>query len=510
MTNAQDTSLQTLVWNDHPGCTTSMLENSIDNNCSNINNNSSLFMFSYPSFPPSDHQEDDVDSDLDPYAPLSIHEGIPLTKQTQSSPFFSLPLLSQMMSEPHQYQQQHRFAMMGDKCDFTSMGHSSDNGTASFPTIVTCPDLASMRSSSDHGHSQPLQHTFMPSYTDNSNNTRTPSECTSSTHNASIFMSNYINHHQQQYPYTTLNYSNNNSYQNSSNNHSPPMMAPSTTKALMYAQQLSLSSSLPMILNHNLTANNNNNNSNDSVVVHGGPFLQDNSDLPPVAVGDSSADSLSDWEEDEDDTDSSKQQQQQQEQLQEEVNSTTGSIIPKDRFKPFHEEKWYQRYQELCHFRREHGHSAVPHTYPPHPQLARWVKRQRRQYKLLLEGKATTMTNERLDLLKDVDFVWDSHDVNWREKLDALDVFYRAKGHVNVPSNYSDKKLATWVKCQRRQYKLYRDGKQSAMCPERIAELEQRGFEWEIRPTGARNTTGTVLLSLQSSFPLLYEAISEM
>ena len=49
------------------------------------------------------------------------------------------------------------------------------------------------------------------------------------------------------------------------------------------------------------------------------------------------------------------------------------------RFKPFHEEKWAVRYKELVHFHRENGHSAVPHTYPPNPQLARWVKRQRRQ-----------------------------------------------------------------------------------------------------------------------------------
>jgi hypothetical protein len=46
-----------------------------------------------------------------------------------------------------------------------------------------------------------------------------------------------------------------------------------------------------------------------------------------------------------------------------------------NRFKPFHEEKWSVRYMELVQFHREHGHAAVPHTYPPNQQLARWVKR---------------------------------------------------------------------------------------------------------------------------------------
>lgn len=160
------------------------------------------------------------------------------------------------------------------------------------------------------------------------------------------------------------------------------------------------------------------------------------------------------------------------------------------RFKRFHEEKWSHRYKELLAFHREFGHSAVPHTYPRNPQLARWVKRQRRQYKLRRDGRPSTMTVERLQLLDSVGFVWDSHDVNWREKLVALDNFRREHGHCNVPSNYTDKKLATWVKCQRRQYKLHVDRKPSAMTEQRIHELEKRGFEWEIRSSASKSKTG--------------------
>lgn len=158
------------------------------------------------------------------------------------------------------------------------------------------------------------------------------------------------------------------------------------------------------------------------------------------------------------------------------------------RFKPFHEEKWSVRYKELLDFHKQTGHAAVPHTYPPNPQLARWVKRQRRQYKLRQDNRQSTMTTDRLELLNSVGFVWDSHDVNWREKLDSLMTFRQEHGHCNVPSNYRNKKLATWIKCQRRQYKLYWDGKPSAMSPERILELEKVGFEWEIRSTVPRKS----------------------
>lgn len=170
-----------------------------------------------------------------------------------------------------------------------------------------------------------------------------------------------------------------------------------------------------------------------------------------------------------------------------------GDELNQHRFKPFHEEKWSLRYKELLGFHKEHGHAAVPHTYPRNPQLARWVKRQRRQYKLRKDNRQSTMTTERLELLNSVGFIWDSHDVNWREKLDSLITFRREHGHCNVPSNYSNKKLATWVKCQRRQYKLYWDGKPSAMSPERILELEKVGFEWEIRSTVPRNNSNSAV-----------------
>lgn len=154
----------------------------------------------------------------------------------------------------------------------------------------------------------------------------------------------------------------------------------------------------------------------------------------------------------------------------------------KTRFKPFHEERWDQKLLELRTFRKRHGHSLVPHTYPPNPQLARWVKRQRRQYKLMQDGKASTMTPDRVEILEQDGFVWDSHEAAWREKIEDLRQYRAKHGHCLVPSNYRENpQLATWVKCQRRQYKLYWESKPSAMNPTRIAELESEGFRWELR-----------------------------
>eukprot|EP00563_Minutocellus_polymorphus_P000120 CAMPEP_0181040716 /NCGR_PEP_ID=MMETSP1070-20121207/11202_1 /TAXON_ID=265543 /ORGANISM="Minutocellus polymorphus, Strain NH13" /LENGTH=456 /DNA_ID=CAMNT_0023118755 /DNA_START=26 /DNA_END=1397 /DNA_ORIENTATION=+ len=152
------------------------------------------------------------------------------------------------------------------------------------------------------------------------------------------------------------------------------------------------------------------------------------------------------------------------------------------RFKQFHEDRWDYMLSEMLEFREANGHCLVPHTFPANPQLARWVKRQRRQYKLMNNGKTSTMTPERAHVLELEGFIWDSHDAAWKEKIVELRKYRAQHGHTLVPSSYKpNPHLATWVKCQRRQYKLFLEGKSSAMNPKRIAELEKEGFVWEIR-----------------------------
>jgi hypothetical protein len=148
------------------------------------------------------------------------------------------------------------------------------------------------------------------------------------------------------------------------------------------------------------------------------------------------------------------------------------------RFRPYQAEQWQEKFDELYSYYQKHGHCSVPHTFPPNPALARWVKRQRYQYKLMTSGQQSTMTRERVKALEDIGFVWDSHG--------------QAHGDCNVPSNYPpNPQLATWVKCQRRQYKLYWEGSSSNMTLERISDLEKIGFEWELRgPKNAKRGSG--------------------
>jgi hypothetical protein len=154
----------------------------------------------------------------------------------------------------------------------------------------------------------------------------------------------------------------------------------------------------------------------------------------------------------------------------------------KGSFRTYQEEQWENFFIELQTYRVHTGNCFVPQTYKPNQPLARWVKRQRYQYKLMIDGKPSHMSEARVKALEDIGFVWCSHDATWVERLDELKEFRRVSIHCNVPTNYfPNPSLASWVKHQRRQYKFRIEGKSSNMTARRISDLEDIGFEWALR-----------------------------
>lgn len=151
-------------------------------------------------------------------------------------------------------------------------------------------------------------------------------------------------------------------------------------------------------------------------------------------------------------------------------------------FRPYQADQWAERFQELVQFKAQHGHTLVPHSYPPNPLLAQWIKRQRYQYKLKHLGRHSTLTDARQQELEAMGFCWDSHKAAWDEKFQALQQYHAQHGNCRVPPSFrQDPSLAIWVKCQRRQWKLFRKGHRSTITQERIDELDQLGFEWNPR-----------------------------
>ncbi|CAJ1947833.1 unnamed protein product [Cylindrotheca closterium] len=153
------------------------------------------------------------------------------------------------------------------------------------------------------------------------------------------------------------------------------------------------------------------------------------------------------------------------------------------RFRVYQAEQWEERVEALLEFRRIHGHCSVPYDYPANPSLSRWVKRQRYQYKLFRLGQASAMTERRIQTLESIGFVWDTYTAAWERRISELRAYRAENGDCNVPATYQvNRKLAAWVKCQRRQYKLYQEGKPSTLTADRVAALNRMGFHWEMRP----------------------------
>jgi hypothetical protein len=160
-----------------------------------------------------------------------------------------------------------------------------------------------------------------------------------------------------------------------------------------------------------------------------------------------------------------------------------------DHFRPYQTGQWVKHFNDLCIYRGIHGNCLVPHIYTENLPLAHWVKRQRYQYKLMIEGKPSAMSQSRVIALEEVGFAWYVKGAAWGERLDELKEFRSIHMHCRVPSNYSvNQQLASWVKCQRRQYKLHLEGKPSYMTPQRILNLEAIGFEWLLRSSKEQRT----------------------
>ena len=54
--------------------------------------------------------------------------------------------------------------------------------------------------------------------------------------------------------------------------------------------------------------------------------------------------------------------------------------------------------------------------------------------------KSKIVTEERIETLENVGFVWESQNSQWTDRLNELKDFREAFGHCNVPSRYSENK----------------------------------------------------------------------
>ena len=82
---------------------------------------------------------------------------------------------------------------------------------------------------------------------------------------------------------------------------------------------------------------------------------------------------------------------------------------------------WEERLHQLAKYKKEFGNTNVPQKYKKNEQLGMWVMTQKRQCRLLEEGKHSRIRKDRLLSLKKLGFEWkSSRDVSWEQRLQEL------------------------------------------------------------------------------------------
>lgn len=162
-----------------------------------------------------------------------------------------------------------------------------------------------------------------------------------------------------------------------------------------------------------------------------------------------------------------------------------------------HEAAWLERLEDLVKYKRDHGDTCVPRSYPI---LGKWVEKQRADYKKYIAKKkldadesssedlsqdeidairnyTSGMNEERIYLLEAEGFIWDPIEHAWQTKYDELCDWIALNGHGSIQrgkKNYNP--LEGWAESQRRLYKKHLKGEKTSLTEERIEKLNRAGF----------------------------------
>ena len=165
-----------------------------------------------------------------------------------------------------------------------------------------------------------------------------------------------------------------------------------------------------------------------------------------------------------------------------------------------YDEQWKKRLKELIAYKEKHGDCLVPKRYEQNNiRLGNWVGNQRREYKRWLKGiKTCRLTQEKIDLLEDMGFVWiikfkpmrneECYRFNlieglWKQRLTMLKAYKEKHGDCLVPRRYVENniKFGNWVCYQRAEYKKWLKGEKSQLTQEKVDLLEDLGFVWMVK-----------------------------
>lgn len=134
---------------------------------------------------------------------------------------------------------------------------------------------------------------------------------------------------------------------------------------------------------------------------------------------------------------------------------------------------WEEMFAALAAYKQSCGSCNVPKEWSQNQALARWVVKQRMDFR---EGRLSPErrpSSERTKRLDELGFEWEPFASVWDELFAALSTYKQKHGDCNVPREWPDNpKLGKWCAHQR---DAYQKGKLPA---DRIQRLDGMGFAW--------------------------------
>ena len=128
--------------------------------------------------------------------------------------------------------------------------------------------------------------------------------------------------------------------------------------------------------------------------------------------------------------------------------------------------------RKLAIYQCQHGHVNVPQRYVTDDdlKLGQWVNNMRKS-----QGKK--LNREQVKLVEKLGFLWNVHDLNWRDMFQRLATYNSEHGDVKVPRKYLTDdgfKLGCWVATQRT------NKSKGKLTKQQVKQLEELGFVWNV------------------------------
>jgi hypothetical protein len=108
-----------------------------------------------------------------------------------------------------------------------------------------------------------------------------------------------------------------------------------------------------------------------------------------------------------------------------------------------------------------------------------WVNAQRTGYRLKQLGQKSAMSEERIQKLNYIGFVW-NRKKTWDRRFNELQEYKKLHGTCNVRQS-EESGLGRWVNTLRTKYRRKQLGQKSTMTEERIQKLNDIGFVWNMK-----------------------------